>query len=398
MAAPGTTFVPFERTSGSRPGSNVSGVSIPFGVSFLEEVRLSVFDSIHYDDHEEVVFAGDPNSGLRAIIAIHSTALGPALGGTRLFPYPSEEDALSDVLRLSRGMSLKAAASGLDLGGGKAVIIGDPKTVKSERLWRAYGQFVESLGGRYITAEDVGTTTADMELIRRETRWSFGTPLSEGGSGDPSPSTARGLIAALRAVAMRLRGDRELAGLRVAIQGVGKVGYAYAGLLTEARAEVIVADIDEPAAERAVRDLGVKAVPFEEILGVDCDVLSPCALGGGINADTIPQLSCSAILGSANNQLETDEDANRLAELGILYAPDFVVNAGGLINVSQELRGYTEAGANHRIDAIEQATLTILDLADRDDMTPNRAAISVAETRIREVGGLRRFRPAETSH
>jgi leucine dehydrogenase len=359
-------------------------------------VQLSVFDSIHYDDHEEIVFAGDPTSGLRAIIAIHSTALGPALGGTRLYPYGSEVEALTDVLRLSRGMTLKAAASGLDLGGGKAVIIGDPKTIKSERLWRAYGQVVDSLGGRYITAEDVGTTTADMELIRRETRWSFGTPLSQGGSGDPSPATARGLIAALKAVAVRLRGDRELAGIRVAIQGVGKVGYAYARLLTEARAEVIVADVDETAVERAVRDLGVKSVPFDEVLSVDCDVLSPCALGAAIDQDTIPALACSAIMGSANNQLANDSDANRLAESDILYVPDFVVNAGGLINVSQELRGYTEAGANHRIDAIEQATATILDLADREGITPNMAAIAVARQRIDEVGGLRRFRPAQT--
>ncbi len=357
---------------------------------------MSIFESVHYDDHEEVVFATDPTSGLRAIIAIHSTALGPALGGTRLYPYRSEEEALADVLRLSRGMTLKAAASGLDLGGGKAVIIGDPRTIKSERLWRAYGQFVESLGGRYITAEDVGTTTADMEQIRRETRWSFGTPLSEGGSGDPSPATARGLVAALRATAVRLRGDRELEGLRVAIQGVGKVGYAYARLLTEARAEVIVSDIDEVAVERAVRDLGVKSVPFDDVLTVDCDVLSPCALGAAINEDTIPALSCSAIVGSANNQLSTDADARNLAATGVLYVPDFVVNAGGLINVSQELRGYTEAGANHRIDAIEQATATILDLAERDGITPNEAAIAVARERIDEVGGLRRFRPPET--
>lgn len=354
---------------------------------------MTVFDSVHYQDHEQVVYASDPASGLKTIMAIHSTALGPALGGTRFYPYPTEEDALDDVLRLSRGMTLKAAAAGLDLGGGKAVIIGDPEVLKSERLWRAYGQFVESLGGRYITAEDVGTTTEDMELVRRETRWSFGTPLSEGGSGDPSPATARGLIAGLHAVAARIRSNRELAGLRVAIQGVGKVGFSYARFLTEARAEVIVADIDERAVDRAVRDLGVKSVPFDEILTVDCDVLSPCALGAGINTETIPSLSCSAILGSANNQLAEDEDAVRLAQAGILYAPDFVVNAGGLINVSQELRGYSEAGANHRIDRIEQATATILDVAEAEDITPNQAAIAVAERRIHAIGGLRRFRP-----
>lgn len=353
---------------------------------------MTVFDSVHYQDHEQVMFATDPASGLKSIIAIHSTALGPSLGGTRFYPYANEEEALNDVLRLSRGMTFKAAAAGLDLGGGKAVIIGDPAVLKTERLWRAYGQFVESLDGRYITAEDVGTTTADMELVRRETRWCFGTPLSEGGSGDPSPATARGLVAALRAVTARLRGDRDLSGLRVAIQGVGKVGYAYARLLAEARAEVIVADIDDAAVDRAVRDLGVKSVPLDDILTVDCDVLSPCALGGGINADTIPTLACSAILGSANNQLATDEDALRLADAGILYAPDFVVNAGGLINVSQELRGYTEAGANHRIDGIEQATATILEFADEEGITPNQAAMAVAQERIDSVGGLHRYR------
>ena len=356
---------------------------------------MTVFDSDHYRDHEQVVFTSDPVSGLRSIIAIHSTRLGPALGGTRMYPYATEEDALADVLRLSRGMTLKAAASGLDLGGGKAVIIGDPRKDKSERLWRAYGQFVQSLGGRYITAEDVGTTTADMELVRRETPWAFGTPLSQGGSGDPSPATARGLVAALRAVVTSLKGDRDLTGIRVAVQGVGKVGYSYARLLTEARAEVIVADIDDDAVERAVRDLGVKSVPFEDVLFEDCDVLSPCALGGGINAEVIPRLACSAILGSANNQLATDEDAEQLADLGILYAPDFVVNAGGLINVSQELRGYTEAGANHRIDAIEQATASILEVAKREGVTPNHAAIRVAERRIAEVGGMHRFSPAD---
>ena len=354
---------------------------------------MTVFDSIHYQDHEQVVFAADPASGLNTIIAIHSTALGPSLGGTRFYPYASEEEALADVLRLSQGMTLKAAASGLDLGGGKAVIIGDPTELKSERLWRAFGQFVDSLGGRYITAEDVGTTTEDMELVRRETRWAFGTPMSEGGSGDPSPATARGLIAGLRAVSARLRGDRDLAGLRVAIEGVGKVGYAYARFLTEARAEVIVADIDDTATERAVRDLGVKSVPPEDILSVDCDVLSPCALGGGINAETIPTLRCSAIVGSANNQLATDQDAVRLAEAGILYAPDFVVNAGGLINVSHELRGYTEAGAFHQIDGIEKATARILDVAEAEGVTPNQAAIAVAQRRIDAVGGLHRFRP-----
>jgi len=201
------------------------------------------------------------------------------------------------------------------------------------------------------------------------------------------------MMAAMRAVASRIRGDRDLAGLRVAIQGVGKVGYSFARLLAEARAEVIVADIEERAVERAVRNLSVKSVPIDEILSVHCDVLSPCALGGAISEKTIPKMSCSAILGSANNQLATEEDANRLAEAGILYAPDFVVNAGGLINVSQEIHGYSEAAAVHQLDAIEQATARILDLADAEGITPNEAAVTVAERRMDAVGGLQRFRP-----
>jgi leucine dehydrogenase len=353
---------------------------------------LGVFDAVASEGHEQIVYGYDPVSGLKTIIAIHSTALGPALGGTRFFPYESESDALEDVLRLSKGMTYKAAAAGLNLGGGKAVIIGDPRTDKSERLFRAYGRIVDSLRGRYITAEDVGTTTSDMDMVRQETRWALGSSVALGGSGDPSPVTARGLFAAARAVAQKLWGDSDLTGRRFAVQGVGKVGSAFVQLLVEARAEVVISDAYEAAIQAAVDTYDVKPVEPDEVYEVDCDFLSPCALGAGLNEETIPRLNCRAIVGSANNQLATDEDADRLAARGILYAPDFVVNAGGLINVYDELHGYSKTRALHRVDSIYEATLQILDTAEKHGINPNQAAIKVADDRIRDIGDLRRFR------
>ena len=353
---------------------------------------MGVFDAVATEGHEQILYGYDKVSGLKAIIAIHSTALGPALGGTRFFPYETEADAIEDVLRLSKGMTYKAAAAGLDLGGGKAVIIGDPREDKSERLFRAYGRIVDSLQGRYITAEDVGTTTADMDTIRAETRWALGNSVALGGSGDPSPVTARGLFAATRAVLQKLTGNPDVAGRRFAVQGVGKVGSAYVQLLVEARAEVIISDAYEPAIRSAVETYGVKSVEADEIQSVDCDIYSPCALGAGLNEMTIPQLNCQAVVGSANNQLATEEDADRLAERAILYAPDFVVNAGGLINVYDELHGYSKTRALHRVDSIFDATMKILETADEHGINPNDAAMKVAEDRIRDIGDLRRFR------
>jgi leucine dehydrogenase len=353
---------------------------------------LIVFDEVAREGHEQVLYGYDQVSGLRAIIAIHSTALGPALGGTRFFPYQSEDEALEDVLRLSKGMTYKAAAAGLDLGGGKAVIIGDPRTDKSERLLRAYGRIVDSLRGRYITAEDVGTTTRDLDIVRRETRWALGNSVAEGGAGDPSPMTARGLFAAAKAVAEFLWGDSELAGRRFAVQGVGKVGSALVQLLVEARAEVVVSDAYETAIKSAVDTYGVKSVDVEDIHTVDADFYSPCALGAGLNEKTVPELNCQAIVGSANNQLATDEDADRIAERGIVYAPDFVVNAGGLINVYDELQGYSKMRAMHRVDSIFDATKRILEMSKEEAITPNQAAVKVADKRIKEIGDLRRFR------
>ena len=353
---------------------------------------MGVFDAAAREGHEQILYGYDKVSGLEAIIAIHSTALGPALGGTRFFPYESEDDALEDVLRLSKGMTYKAAAAGLDLGGGKAVIIGDPHDHKSERLFRAYGRIVDSLQGRYITAEDVGTTTGDMDVVRRETRWALGSSVALGGSGDPSPVTARGLLAATRAVAHKLWGDTDLTGRRFAVQGVGKVGSAFVRLLVEARAEVMVTDAHEPAIESAVENFDVKRVEPDEIFTVDCDIFSPCALGAGLNETTIPLLNCRAVVGSANNQLATAEDAGRLEKRDILYAPDFVVNAGGLINVYDELNGYSKTRALHRVDAIFDATLNILNKAENHGINANEAAVMVADERIRDIGDLRRFR------
>ena len=351
-----------------------------------------VFEEVAREGHEQILYGYDKVSGLRTIIAIHSTALGPALGGTRFFAYQTEEEALTDVLRLSKGMTYKAAAAGLDLGGGKAVIIGDPRTDKSERLLRAYGRIVDSLQGRYITAEDVGTAAPDMDIVRRETRWAFGYSAYEGGSGDPSPMTARGLFAAARAVAQFLWNDSDLAGRRFAVQGVGKVGSVLVQFLVEARAEVIVSDVYEPALAAVVETYGVKTVDPDDIHTVDCDIYSPCSMGAGLNPTTIPRLNCQAVVGSANNQLANGSDADLLEEREILYAPDFVVNAGGLINVYDELLGYNKLRAVHRVDAIFDATLGILEKARSDGVNPNTAAVELAETRIQEIGDLRRFR------
>ena len=340
-------------------------------------------------EHEEVLFASDPVSGLKTIIAIHSTALGPALGGTRFFAYPTEEDALADVLRLSRAMSYKAAAAGLDLGGGKAVIIGDPAQIKTERLLRAYGRTVDSLGGRYITAEDVGTTVADMMTIARETKWVTGVPAAVGGSDDPSPATARGVMAAILTVAERLWGTGDLTGRTVAVQGVGKVGSSLVERLTKAGAATVVTDVNEAALAHVAAAYGSRVVGLDDIFDVECDVFAPCALGGPISRDTIPRLSCAAVVGSANNQLAKPEDADRLLERGILYAPDFVVNAGGIINITEELRGYSWERAAHAVDGIGTALSTILDRADADGINPHIAAERVARERIAAIGSLR---------
>jgi len=349
---------------------------------------MGVFSSADLIGHTHVLYGADDASGLRAIIAIHSTALGPALGGTRFYPYESDAEALSDVLRLSRGMTLKNAVAGLDLGGGKAVIIGDPRQIKTERLLRAYGRIIDSLGGLFVTAEDVGTTTVDMAIIRRETKWVAGQAAIEGGSGDPSPLTALGLFSSLQAVAEHLWGKPDLRDKSVAIQGVGKVGYHYAKLLTEAGARVFVTDVWQPAVDRVVADFGVEPISGDQLLTLEVDILSPCALGAVLDEETIPQLNCKAIVGSANNQLASDKDAERLDDRGILYAPDFVVNAGGVINVAEELRGYQGERAEARVRELQSRTKEILAVAAERQVTPHDAAVELALQRIQEIGGL----------
>ncbi len=350
---------------------------------------MGVFEAIGTDSHEEVLFGVDHESGLRTIIAIHSTSLGPALGGTRFFPYDDEVAALRDVLRLSKGMTLKSAAAGLDLGGGKAVIIGDPATLRSEPLIRAYGRVVDSLGGRYVTAADVGTTTDDMVLIAKETPWVSGLPFSQGGSGDPSPATARGVMASFRAIGERLWGSDDLSGRRIAVQGIGKVGVDLVRRLTEAGAETIVTDTNPDAMAHAVETYGSKAVSLDDIYDVECDIFSPCALGATLNAETIPRFRSVAIAGCANNQLAVDMDIERIVDRGILYAPDFVVNAGGVINIAAESGGYSAERAGVMVDGIYDNLVGIFETADRDGVNTHDAAMRFAQRRIDRVGSLR---------
>ena len=341
------------------------------------------------EEFEEVVFFHDAASELRAIVAIHSTALGPALGGTRFYPFKTEEDALRDVLRLARGMTFKSAAAGLDLGGGKAVIMGDPKRIKTEALLRAYGRFLESLGGRYITAEDVGTTGEDMDMIRRETRYVTGVSPAMGGSGDPSPVTAWGIYKGLLACAEEAWKDPSLAGKRIAVQGVGKVGYHLCMHLAEAGASLVVADVDVDAVARAVREFGVETAEPDKIHAEECDIFAPCALGAVIRDDTIPSLKCRVVAGAANNQLAAPEHGEQLAELGILYAPDYIINAGGIINVADELRGYDRDRAMRKVEGIYRTLRQVFSMARERGISTSRAADVFAMQRVEQVSRLR---------
>jgi glutamate dehydrogenase/leucine dehydrogenase len=346
------------------------------------------------DEYEQVVFSHEGTSGLRAIIAIHSTRLGPALGGTRFYPYRTEDEALEDVLRLARGMTYKAAAAGLDLGGGKAVIIGDPAVAKSEALLRAYARFVESLGGRYVTAEDVGTTQGDMDLIRRETRFVTGVSEELGGSGDPSAATAYGVQWAMKSVARYLWGSTSLEGRHVTVSGVGKVGSHLVGGLVEEGARVTVADVVPAAVERMVRQFGAEPAAVEKAHAVDCDIYAPCALGGALSAATIPELHCAAVVGSANNQLAEPGCADLLHEANVLYAPDYVVNAGGLINIAEELSpgGYHRERAYTSVRRVSDNIERVLGLAEAEAITTAAAADRQAERRIAELSHVQQIR------
>jgi leucine dehydrogenase len=348
-----------------------------------------IFESINKTEHEEVVFCHNKDAGLKAIIAIHNTVLGPALGGTRMWNYASEQDALNDVLRLSRGMTYKAAVSGLNLGGGKAVIWGDPNKDKSEALFRAFGRFVNSLNGRYITAEDVGIDVNDMEYVYRETEFVTGVHQVHGGSGDPSPFTAFGTLQGLMSALEVKFGNEDVGKYSYAVQGVGHVGMEFVKLLHERGAKVFVTDINKEAVQRAVDDYGCEAVALDDIYDVDADVYSPTALGGTVNEATLQRLKCKIICGAANNQLSTNEIGDEVQRRGILYAPDYAVNAGGLMNVSLEIDGYNRERAMRMLRTIYFNLGRIFEISARDGIPTYMAADRMAEERISAIGKLR---------
>ncbi|MCC7076646.1 MAG: Glu/Leu/Phe/Val dehydrogenase [Acidimicrobiia bacterium] len=341
---------------------------------------------------EQVTFCSDPVSGLRAVVAVHSTALGPALGGCRFQPYETELDAVDDVLRLAEGMTYKAALAGLDLGGGKAVILGDPGTDKSERLWRAFGRHIDSLGGRYVTAEDVGTDRADMDMIRRETRWVVGTSPAMGGADDPSPITAVGVHAAMKAAVAHHLDQPGLAGLHVAVQGVGKVGSALCHLLAADGCRLTIGDVNAAAARRVAATVPCEIADPADLLTLACDVLAPCALGGVLDDSGVDRLRARVVCGSANNQLVREDVADLLAKREILYAPDFVVNSGGLIHVAGELLGRDRRWAMDRVEAIGATARHIFEIAEAEAVSTALAAREIAEARIREISTLESIR------
>lgn len=351
---------------------------------------MEIFQELKDMGHERVLLCSNPEVGLQAIIAVHSTVLGPGLGGSRMYPYESFNDALIDVLRLSRGMTYKAAAAGLNLGGGKAVIVGDPKKDKSEALFRAFGRYVDSLAGLYITAEDVGTDMEDMEVILTETRWVTGKSPAHGGSGDPSPVTAYGTVQGMKAAANWQWGDTSLKGKSVAVQGLGSVGHHLASYLREEGAKIFGSDVDPEATARASSEYGVEIVPPGEIMEVDCDILAPCALGAVLNEESIPKLKCKIIAGAANNQLHKEEEhGQELHRRGILYAPDFVINAGGLINVYNELTGdYNQERALRMTRTIYLNLMRVFEIAKEKGVPTSEAADEVAEERIEKIKAL----------
>ncbi|MFW3172637.1 Glu/Leu/Phe/Val family dehydrogenase [Geodermatophilus sp. CPCC 206100] len=344
--------------------------------------------------HEQVVFCSDPPSGLRAVIAIYSTALGPALGGTRFYPYPSEDAAVADALALSRAMAYKNSLAGLDLGGGKGVIIGDPHTDKTEALLRAYGRFVEALGGRYLTACDVGTYNADLDVVARETRFAHGRSEANGGCGDSSVLTAYGVFQGMRAAAQHRWGKPSLAGRTVAVAGVGKVGSWLVDRLVDDGADVVVTDVDTAAVDRVLaRHPGVDAAPdTAALVRTPSDVYAPCALGGALDDETVAVLEAEIVCGGANNQLASDGIADRLMDRGILYAPDYLVNAGGVIQVEDERHGFSYPRAEAKAAGIFDVALRVFRTAEEQGVSPAVAADQLAEQRMADVGRLAQIR------
>jgi leucine dehydrogenase len=352
--------------------------------------QVDLFAKLGQYDHEQIMICNDNSTGLKAIIAIHNTVLGPGLGGTRMWNYNTEAEAIQDALRLSRGMTYKAAISGLNLGGAKAVIVGDPKLLKNEALMRKFGRFVENLGGKYITAEDVGTTTKDMEYVNMETDSVVGLPESRGGGGDPSPVTAYGVYMGMKASAKKMWGNDSLAGKSISVQGIGKVGMHLVEMLHKDGAKTFVSDINEDMLKIAAKNYGATVVNGDEIYGLNVDIFAPCAMGAILNTENINALKCAIVAGAANNQLENENvHGPLLAEQGILYAPDFLINAGGLINVYSEYTGYNRENAMRDTESIYDTTLAIYGLAELDGVHTQKAAMILAEKRINDILKLR---------
>ncbi|WP_124727229.1 branched-chain amino acid dehydrogenase [Staphylospora marina] len=343
---------------------------------------MKIFEYMAKYDYEQLILCQDQASGLKAIICIHDTTLGPALGGTRMWTYNSEEEAIEDALRLARGMTYKNAAAGLNLGGGKTVIIGDPRKDKNEAMFRAFGRFIQGLNGRYITAEDVGTTVEDMDIIHMETKYVTGISPAFGSSGNPSPVTAYGVYRGMKAAAKVAWGEDSLKDKTIAVQGVGNVAYNLCRHLHEEGARLIVTDINQDNVRRAVEEFGAEAVEPEKIFDVDCDIFAPCALGGIINDETIERLKAKVIAGAANNQLREERHGDMLEQKGIIYAPDYVINAGGVINVADELQGYNRERALKKVEGIYDNILKVFEIAKRDGIPSYKAADRMAEERI----------------
>ncbi len=350
---------------------------------------MDIMTHMGAEGHEQLVMVADQGAGLRAIIAIHDTTLGPACGGTRIWPYESEEDAVRDALRLSQAMTYKAAAADLPLGGGKAVIIADSHTGKTEALLRAYGRFVDSLGGRYLTTTDVGSTGRDLEYVKQETDYVMGLPTSAGGSGDTSVMTGLGIYMGMKACAREAWDSDSLNGKTVAMQGFGKVAFHLAHHLLKENARLVVTDVYPGALDRA-REMGLEVVAPEAIYDVDCDVFSPCALGGVLNVNTIPRLKCRVIAGGANNQLMTEADGEELSRRGVLYAPDYIVNSGGIINVEAEFgRPYSAERAREKTERVYEITQRVIAIAKEEEIPTYRAADRLAEDRLSSVRSIK---------
>lgn len=361
-----------------------------FEVKNIEDTNLAdnpVIAQMSKYNHEQILFCNDNATGLKAIIAVHNTVLGPALGGTRMWPYASETEALNDVLRLSRGMTYKNSISGLNLGGGKAVIIGDSRSMKSEALFRRFGKFVNSLAGKYITAEDVGISPIDMTYVNMETNHVVGLP---GRSGDPSPVTAHGTYMGMKACAKQQFGSDSLGGKKIAVQGVGHVGEYLVAALAKENAEIYISDIHEPTLARVAKEYGAKVVGLNEIYDIDMDIYAPCALGATVNDDTLSRLKCSIIAGAANNQLQNEDVHGRIVmEKGIIYAPDYALNAGGVINCYSEVKGLSPEWAMGQAEAIYTTIQNIVQRSAAENIPTYKIANKMAEERIESIGKVK---------